>query len=75
MIEIPKGESKQYEFDKEKKLLKFDRMLFSPVHYPSDYGFIIDTFSAGWRFSRRPCIGVGTHFPRLYHRSHSCRNV
>ena len=45
MIEIPKGSRNKYEFDKEKKLLKFDRMLFSPVHYPSDYGFILDTLA------------------------------
>jgi inorganic pyrophosphatase len=43
MIEIPKGSRNKYEFDKQKKLLKFDRMLFSAVHYPSDYGFILDT--------------------------------
>lgn len=43
MIEIPKGSRNKYEFDKERKLVKFDRMLFSAVHYPSDYGFILDT--------------------------------
>lgn len=43
MIEIPKGSRNKYEYDKEKKRLKFDRMLFSAVHYPSDYGFIVDT--------------------------------
>lgn len=43
MIEIPKGSRNKYEYDKERKMLKFDRMLFSAVHYPSDYGFILDT--------------------------------
>ena len=43
MIEIPKGSRNKYEYDKERKALKFDRMLFSAVHYPSDYGFILDT--------------------------------
>ncbi|HEX75697.1 MAG TPA: inorganic diphosphatase [Dehalococcoidia bacterium] len=43
MIEIPKGSRNKYEYDKEKKTLKLDRMLFSSVHYPSDYGFILDT--------------------------------
>lgn len=43
MIEIPKGSRNKYEYDKEKKMIRFDRMLFSPVHYPSDYGFIMDT--------------------------------
>jgi inorganic pyrophosphatase len=45
MIEIPKGSRNKYEYDKEKKRLKFDRMLFSSVHYPSDYGFILDTLA------------------------------
>ena len=45
MIEIPKGSRNKYEYDKEKKRLKFDRMLFSSVHYPSDYGFILKTLA------------------------------
>ena len=45
MIEIHKGSQNKYEFDKEKLLLKFDRMLFSAVHCPSDYGFILDTLA------------------------------
>jgi len=45
IIEIPKGSRNKYEYDKEKKALKFDRMLFSAVHYPSDYGFIQDTLA------------------------------
>jgi len=45
MIEIPKGSRNKYEYDKARKVLKFDRMLFSAVHYPSDYGFIWDTLA------------------------------
>ena len=45
MVEIPKGSQNKYEYDREKKRLKFDRMLFSAVHYPSDYGFILDTLA------------------------------
>ncbi len=43
LIEIPKGSRNKYEYDKEHKRLKFDRMLFSSVHYPSDYGSFVDT--------------------------------
>jgi inorganic pyrophosphatase len=43
LIEIPKGSRNKYEYDKQRKLVRFDRMLFSAVHYPSDYGFIMDT--------------------------------
>lgn len=45
MIEIPKGSRNKYEYDKEKKVIKYDRMLFSAVHYPSDYGFIPNTLA------------------------------
>jgi inorganic pyrophosphatase len=44
-IEIPKGSRNKVEFDKDKRLLKFDRMLFSAVHYPTDDGFISDTLA------------------------------
>lgn len=45
MVEIPKGSRNKYEYDKDKKVFRFDRMLFSAVHYPSDYGFILDTLA------------------------------
>jgi len=45
MIEIPKGSRNKYEFDKKTKRIIFDRMLFSAVHYPSDYGFIPETLA------------------------------
>lgn len=43
MVEIPKGSRNKYEYDPAKGMIRFDRMLFSAVHYPSDYGFILDT--------------------------------
>ena len=45
LIEIPKGSRNKYEYDKEKKVIKFDRMLFSSMVYPSDYGFFPDTLA------------------------------
>ena len=45
IIEIPKGCRNKYEFDKKTGRLVFDRMLFSSVHYPSDYGYIPDTLA------------------------------
>jgi len=45
IIEIPKGSQNKYEFDKKRNLIKFDRMLFSAVHYPSDYGFIPESLA------------------------------
>jgi inorganic pyrophosphatase len=43
MVEITKGSRNKYEYDKVKKRIKFDRLLYASVHYPSDYGFIEDT--------------------------------
>ncbi|AKB44946.1 MAG: inorganic diphosphatase [Methanosarcina vacuolata] len=45
LIEIPKGSRNKYEYDKEKKVIKYDRMLFSSMVYPSDYGFFPDTLA------------------------------
>jgi len=45
LIEIPKGSRNKYEYDKEKGVMRFDRMLFSAVHYPSDYGFFPETLA------------------------------
>lgn len=42
-IEIPAGSQNKYEFDKEKGMLRLDRVLYSPVHYPTDYGYVDNT--------------------------------
>src|SRR5678815_411609 len=44
IIEIPKGSKVKYELDKESGMLKVDRVLFSAVHYPANYGFLPRTF-------------------------------
>ena len=45
IIEIPKGSSNKYEYDKELNVFRLDRTLYSPVHYPGAYGFIPQTHS------------------------------
>lgn len=44
VIEIPKGSKLKYELDKVSGLIKVDRVLFSSVHYPANYGFIPRTY-------------------------------
>lgn len=44
IIEIPKGSKGKFELDKDSGLIKLDRVLFSSVHYPANYGFIPQTF-------------------------------
>src|SRR5438045_9363637 len=45
IIKIPRGETNKYEYDKRLKLFRLDRNLYSPVHYPGDYGFIPSTLA------------------------------
>lgn len=46
VIEIPKGARNKYEWDEKLKAMRFSRMLFSSVKYPTDYGFFPDTLAA-----------------------------
>ena len=46
VIEIPKGSKVKYELDKATGLLRVDRVLYSAVHYPANYGFLPRTFCA-----------------------------
>src|SRR5262244_1548479 len=45
VIEIPKGSKNKYELDKETGLLRLDRILYSAVYYPANYGFIPQTLA------------------------------
>lgn len=45
IVEIPRGSRNKYEMDKESGRIFLDRVLYSSVHYPSDYGFIPDTLA------------------------------
>lgn len=40
VIEVPKGSRNKYEYSKKAGVIKLDRVLYSPLHYPGDYGFI-----------------------------------
>jgi inorganic pyrophosphatase len=43
LIEIPAGSKNKYEFDKDLNAFALDRVLYSSVQYPCDYGFIPNT--------------------------------
>lgn len=45
IVEIPKNSSNKYEFDAQLGLFRMDRALYSPLHYPGDYGFIPGTLA------------------------------
>lgn len=44
IIEIPKDSQNKYEFDKKSGAIILNRVLYSPMHYPTDYGFIPHTY-------------------------------
>jgi inorganic pyrophosphatase len=46
VIEVPKGSKTKYELDKPTGLMRVDRILFSSVQYPANYGFIPQTYCA-----------------------------
>src|SRR3989344_9519708 len=43
VVEIPKDSQNKYEIDKQTGMVSLDRVLYSPMHYPADYGFIPET--------------------------------
>ena len=45
LIEIPKGSRNKYEYDFKLKKIRYDRMIFSSMMYPADYGFIPKTLA------------------------------
>ena len=44
VVEIPKGSRNKYEYDSERGFIKLDRVLYSAMQYPGDYGFMPRTF-------------------------------
>src|SRR4029077_5590717 len=45
IVEIPFGSSVKYELDKTSGMIKLDRVLYSAVYYPANYGFIPQTLA------------------------------
>jgi inorganic pyrophosphatase len=45
VVEIPRGSRNKYELDKSSGSFKLDRVLYSAVHYPGDYGFVPRTYA------------------------------
>ena len=45
IVEIPKNSANKYEYDGELGVFRLDRALYSPMHYPGDYGFVPGTLA------------------------------
>jgi len=46
IVEIPKNSGNKYEYDGKLGIFRLDRALYSPMHYPGDYGFIPGTLAS-----------------------------
>ncbi|PTX59869.1 inorganic pyrophosphatase [Melghirimyces profundicolus] len=44
-IEIPTGSQNKYEYDKKEGVFRLDRVLYSPMHYPTEYGYLEKTLA------------------------------
>jgi inorganic pyrophosphatase len=49
LVEIPKGSQNKYVWDLSRGRIRLDRVLHSSIHYPSDYGIILETMAADGR--------------------------
>ena len=63
VVEIPKGSHNKYELDEELGVIKLDRVLYSPVHFPLDYGYIPATRSEDGDHLDAMIIGGDPVFP------------
>ncbi|SRR5579885_603035 len=45
IVEIPRGSVNKYEYDTHLGVFRLDRTLYSPMHYPTDYGFVPGTMA------------------------------
>ncbi len=45
LVEIPRGSRNKYEYDFKLKRMRYDRMLYSSMMYPADYGFMPETLA------------------------------
>lgn len=44
-IEIPTGSQNKYEYDEKQGVYRLDRVLYSPMHYPTEYGYLDGTLA------------------------------
>jgi inorganic pyrophosphatase len=45
LVEIPRGSRNKYEWDEGLNRFRLDRVLYASVHYPTDYGFVLETLA------------------------------
>lgn len=62
VVEVPKNSSNKFEYDGKYDIMRLDRVLYSAMHYPGDYGFIPSTLAEdGDPLDAIVLIGIPTH--------------
>lgn len=49
LVEIPRGSQNKYTWDPVRRRIRLDRVLHSSIHYPSDYGIVLNTHAEDGR--------------------------
>jgi inorganic pyrophosphatase len=65
VVEISKFSSNKYEYDPGLKVFKLSRALYSPMHYPGDYGFVPGTVAENTDPLDILTTGSRAKFPRM----------
>jgi inorganic pyrophosphatase len=63
VVEIPRDSSNKYEFDESLGLFRLARSLYSPIHYPGDYGFLPGTLAEDGEALDVLCLVNSPSFP------------
>jgi inorganic pyrophosphatase len=63
IVEIPRGSRNKYELHKESGLIRLDRLLYSAVYYPGDYGFVPRTLASDGDPLDLVCMVTEATFP------------
>lgn len=63
IVEVPKGSANKYEYDPQLGVFRLDRSLYSPMHFPGDYGFVPGTIAEDGEPLDILCLTSESSFP------------
>jgi inorganic pyrophosphatase len=63
IVEVPKGSANKYEYDPQLCVFRLDRALYSPMHFPGDYGFVPGTIAEDGEPLDILCLTSHSSFP------------
>jgi len=63
IVEVPKGSTNKYEYDPKLGVFRLDRTLYSPMHFPGNYGFVPGTIAEDGEPLDILCLADQPSFP------------